>query len=335
MREQGAILVQTGEMLDNGFTISETLVFLGRTHDKRKPVFQNMLNDLQSGVPVYEVFHRQTFDHQVCTQLFFADKHGFLSSSLKEAGQFLQRKEEEKKKLLRLLQYPLLLVFALLAAGTILQTLLLPRFKPLYESMGYEPGGGMALFLTFMESMPMLLLFAGTLLAILFICCSSVLRKKSAVQMAGFYSSLPLLKHFYKLHQTAFLAREWSFLLRSGFSANEIISIMETQSFKPLLEETARDIKKLLTLGYSFSEALSVFRFIENDLIDIVAHGEKNGKLDRELLFYSNYCTKLLEEKTERAFLVLQPAIFLLIGVMVAAIYMSIFLPMFQMLESI
>lgn len=233
------------------------------------------------------------------------------------------------------MQYPLILIIVLIAISLLMQLLLLPRFTMLYGSMGYEPSVGIKLILHLSQNTFYYISGLTCIVLITFAVSRLIIRKKSALEAAELYSRIPFVHSFYKLYQTIFLSREWSFLLKSGFSMNEIIQIMEKQNFRPLLREIAEDIKKMLIVGYSFSEAISHLCFLENELKTIVAHGEQNGKLDSELLFYSDLCLQTLEEKTMKVFRIIQPTIFALIGLIVIAVYMSIFLPMFQMIESI
>ncbi len=322
-------------MLGKGFTLGESLDFLGRTNEGRMVMFQSMTYALQSGQPIYEVFYKEGFDHQTCTQLYFAERHGFLVTALKESGEYLLRKDEQRRKLIRLLQYPIILAAVLIIVSILLQTLLLPRFQMFYDSVGYKPNIILQLFLHMMQTLPLYALSvicAALLGSALFF---RLLYKRSALERAVFFSGLPGVRTYYRLYQTTFLAREWSFLLKSGFSINEIIQIMLKQDFHPLLKESAVEIREMLTFGYSFSEAVSHLGFVEEELMVIVAHGEKNGKLDAELMFYSQFCLQRLEEKIMKAFLVIQPIVFALIGLVVIAIYLSIFLPMFEVIDSI
>ncbi|VEF47807.1 type II secretion system protein [Bacillus freudenreichii] len=334
-KDQGLYLTRISEMLDKGFTLGESLDFLGRTNVKRLEMFQSMATLLKTGQPIYEVFYMEGFDHQTCTQLYFAEKHGLLITAMKESGEYLLRKDDQRKKLIRLLQYPIILVVVLIIVSFLLQTLLLPRFQMFYDSMDYQPNFILKLFLHIMQTFPLYSMLVILLMLPTSIVFTKVLFKKSAMEKAVFLSRFPGVQSYYKLYQTIFLAREWSFLLKSGFSINEIIQIMRRQDFHPLLKESAVEIGEMLKFGYSFSEAISHLGFVEEELMVIIAHGEKNGKLEEELLFYSQYCLQRMEEKIMKGLLVVQPAVFALIGLVVIAIYLSIFLPMFQVIDSI
>ncbi|HBZ09007.1 MAG TPA: type II secretion system F family protein [Bacillus bacterium] len=335
LKVQGFFLTKLSEMLDKGFTMGESLDFLGRTNGGRMAMFQSMRHGLQSGQPIYQVFYKEGFDHQTCTQLYFAESHGFLVAALKESGEYLLRKDDQRKRLIRLLQYPIILVAVLIIVSILLQTLLLPRFQMFYDSMGYKPNTILKLFLHTLQTMPLYSLITIVTVLLGGALFSRLLYKKSALERAAFFSGLPVVQSYYRLYQTTFLAREWSFLLKSGFSINEIIQIMLKQDFHPLLKESAVELKEMLTFGYTFPEAVSHLGFVEEELMVIVAHGEKNGKLEAELMFYSQFCLQRLEEKFMKVFLVIQPVVFALIGLIVIAIYLSIFLPMFEVIDSI
>ncbi|MBW8348104.1 type II secretion system F family protein [Bacillus sp. IITD106] len=335
LKEQGIFLTRASDMLQNGFTLLEVLQFYWKLDHKKHHMMDSMIKDLKNGHKIHEVFLKHHFDREACVQLYFSEKHGFLAEALLESGVYLQRKDQERKKLLKLMQYPLILLFILLLVAVLLNALLLPRFQNLYQSMGYEPTIGVKLILHFMQNTPFYVLLSILFGISIFLLMKRNFRKKSALEIAAFFSSIPLINSFYKLYQTIFLSREWGYLLRSGFSLNEIITIMESQTFRPLLQESAQQLKRMLLVGHSFGDALSKLNFIEKEMVFIVNHGDKNGRIEKELLYYSQYCLQKLEEKTESIFLVVQPIIFSFIGIIVVTIYMSIFLPMFQMMDSI
>lgn len=335
LKEQSQFFIRGSDLLENGFTLLEVLQFLANLQVDQYQRYQSIIQELQAGVPIHEVLLKHDFDRHACATIYFAERHGFLSTSFKECGKYLLQKDQDQKRWFKLLQYPTILLCVLVFVSILLHTLLLPRFQVLYGTMGYKPSGITQFILYVLENFPYLLFFTFIILTIIILSIRRTLNKKTVLQRADFLASIPFFKTFYKLYQTIFLSREWSFLLKSGFSLNDIIHIMETQAFLPLMSETGKVIKRELLIGYSFSEAISNLNFIESEMVLIVAHGEKNGRLEKELLYYSRICAQKLEEMVMRFMMVVQPIIFSAIGLMVAIIYISIFFPMFQMIDSI
>lgn len=161
------------------------------------------------------------------------------------------------------------------------------------------------------------------------------LHKRSPLDKARMWTMIPLIKEFYILYQTIFFSREWAFLLQSGFSLNDIIQLMENQDFHLLMKETGKLLKETLLFGDTFSSAMNQLFFLEKEMMVIVSHGENSGQLDRELLYYSQMCIEKLDDKMKKWLVIAQPVIFSFIGLFVIFVYMSLFIPMFQMLDTI
>ncbi|EKY4027711.1 type II secretion system F family protein, partial [Listeria innocua] len=57
--------------------------------------------------------------------------------------------------------------------------------------------------------------------------------------------------------------------------------------------------------------------------------------LAEEFLFYYNLCHQKVLQKTEKLFSFIQPIVFIIIGVLIISIYLSILYPMFSMVNQI
>ncbi|GIN73563.1 competence protein ComGB [Bacillus sp. J14TS2] len=335
IKDQGQFFIRASDMLENGYTFVEVFQFFMNIQEKQRSLYASMMKDLQEGNAIHEVFLQHGFDNRACATIYFAEKHGFLAKSFQEIGNYLLKKIEQQKKLLKLIQYPCLLFVALLIVIFILKTVLLPQFQLLYRTIGFQPNGMTQTLLHLVDHLPIYSAISLSVCFLLTLCIKRYFRKKSAFEIAAYQSSIPFYQSFYKLYQTIFLAREWSLLFQSGHSLNEIIKMMETQNFRPLMQEVGEFLKKELILGSTFPNALSKLHFLADEMVIIVAHGEKNDRLGSELLYYSQICTERLEEKILRFMSIIQPLIFILVGLMVTVMYMSIFFPMFQMMDSI
>ncbi|MCJ7839314.1 type II secretion system F family protein [Lederbergia sp. NSJ-179] len=335
LKDQGQFFIRGSDMLENGYTFVEVFQFFMNIQAKHHALFSSMMTELENGSSIHEVFIKHDFDNQACAMVYFAEKHGFLAKTFRESGNYLLQKEQQRKKFVKLMQYPFILLFALVFVALILKTVLLPQFQLLYHTIGFQPNGMTQFILHLIDHLPTYFAISLCFFLLAAFLIKRYFRKKSAFETATILSSIPLYQYFYRLYQTIFFAREWSLLLQNGFSLNEIVKIMESQNFRPLLQETGKYLKKELVMGSSFSRTLTQLHFIAEEMEIIVAHGERNGRLGDELLHYSQICTEILEEKTMKLMSTIQPIIFIVIGGMVTVIYMSIFFPMFQMMDAI
>ncbi|MBE6183764.1 competence type IV pilus assembly protein ComGB [Heyndrickxia ginsengihumi] len=333
--DQGNFLTRISELLTNGFSISEAIQFLQHIDPKGNYFSHFILEELQKGIPLHEVLLKEKFDKNACSQIYFAEKHGHMIEALKEAGNYLLKKHKDITTLWKLLRYPILLLIILFIVVSLLKTILLPQFESIYESLNYTPTKQLQLFLYLMQHIPNYFLYFILLFIIMFLTFFSYIYRKSPIERARWLSKIPFYNFYYKHYNSQFLAREWSFLLKSGFSIHEILLLMESQHFRPLLRDTAKELHHQLLLGKTISEAFTNIVFIEKQFVILIRHGEKNGKLDQELFYYSQISLKRMEEHIHTIFQIIQPIIFMIIGIFLIAIYMSILFPMFQMIDAV
>lgn len=99
-------------------------------------------------------------------------------------------------------------------------------------------------------------------------------------------------------------------------------------------QEIARQILPTLEQGLSLTKALEKCLYLKKNFI-ILLSTVKNGNLAEEFLFYYNLCHQKSLQKTEKLFSFIQPIVFIVIGILIVSIYLSILYPMFSMVNQI
>jgi competence protein ComGB len=144
---------------------------------------------------------------------------------------------------------------------------------------------------------------------------------------------IPFVSAYFRLYFTHYFSIQLSYLLGGGLSVNESLSLFVKNDQQLFYSELGREMKKELRMGEKLEDIVRQYPFFERELSMIIHHGQKNGKLDTELAFYSHYCLQRLEEKTEKSMKIIQPALFAVIGLMIVSMYLAVLLPMFQLLN--
>ncbi len=323
-------------MLKQGFSLSEGIEFLFLYLEKRtNEEAHQILQELESGASLDEVLKNLGFSNAICAQIFFAQSHGNVPQALMDAGLFLQQRKIEQQKLFKALQYPLILFLFFNVLLWLLQQVLMPQFETLYATMGYSPSGISALFLSTMKTLPYILL-----ISVIFLGGGGGFVYKfrntlSPTTQVDIFLKVPILSYYLKSYLTHFFTRELSFLLKSGLSINEAMSVFQNQSFRPFFQQQGKWIKNQLEKGMSFPETLEKVPYFVEELPVVVRHGERNSFLEKELHYFSQFCLDSMEKKSEKLLQWLQPIVFGAIGLFVVMLYLSLMLPMYQMMQNI
>jgi len=335
-RYQGDFIFRLGDMLKQGFAISEALEFLLMNYNENDRQAIKMIHqELNSGSPLNEILRKLHFPSMVCLQVFFAEKHGKLPETLLSAGVQWKKNEQMKEKITKLIQYPAFLLVMLILLLFLLNLFLIPRFERLYTAMGFEPSPGTKVLMFFLQSAPPVIFTLMILLIIFLISFYQYYSRQNPRKRTKLLMKIPGFLSFFRLYFTQLFSREIGQLLRSGFAVNETLSILQQQTMQPMLEYVSNEINQQLKLGYALADAIEQVPLFEQQLARLIRHGEANGRLAEELIIFSEFCSSLMEERIRRILSVFQPAIFLFVGLVVVAIYLSVMLPMFQMVESI
>ncbi|RBN37896.1 competence protein ComG, partial [Priestia megaterium] len=73
----------------------------------------------------------------------------------------------------------------------------------------------------------------------------------------------------------------------------------------------------------------------EKDLAQVIVHGQQNGELSQELYDYSLFMMERMEQFIFRILKYVQPLTFLFIGIVILLMYMSVMLPMLEVMSSL
>ena len=336
IKEQADFLKKTGELLERGYPLADAVHSLTYQMKKnRKEEIIHALTDLKEGHPFHKVLLDLEFHQTLVGFVYFAEQHGSLATAFQEGSSMMLKRNLDLQKLKKLVVYPFFLILTTLFLFLFVERVLLPRFTALFQSMKLAPNA----FIGFVSLTGKL--FPYVILVVLIIGLAAVMlyyfkfRNLSPIKKRTILATLPLYGPFYRLLLTHYFAIQLGFLLGGGLSILEALKLFEQHVKYAFDRELGYEIQSSLASGQALEKILSKYLFFEKELSVIVKHGQENGKLDQELLFFSKHCLTRLEEKTERVFKTIQPILYSIIGLIIVGMYLAILLPMFQLLDGI
>ncbi|MBM5610490.1 type II secretion system F family protein [Listeria seeligeri] len=334
-KADGEFLIRTASLLDKGFSLEATISYLSITSPKNHERYEKIIASLALGNSFAYSLQQNGFPEFICSQLHYASSHGFFIQTISETGMHMQRKAEEHNALKKTFQYPLVLFSTVIIVFFLLRIFLLPKFELLFSQLSSDGALGTNFTYFLLEQVPIIL---GVILLTLFLSISFLIKKqnkKNAYQRAYFYCRIPYIRQFSQIHYSQIFSREMGYLLKSGLSISHIMQVFKSNDSPPFFQAIAKQIIPSLVQGLPLTEAITPMPIFEKELYYIVVHGEKNGNLAEELLFYYNLCHQKALMKTEKLFSFIQPVVFIIIGILIISIYLSILYPMFSMVNQI
>jgi competence protein ComGB len=333
---QSLFLVKLSELLQHGYTLSQAMEFLHFQFSSELGAdIDKLLSQLKSGISLHDAFQSLHFHRDILGYLYFAERHGDLIFALREGAVMIDRKLTNSNKIKKVVQYPLVLFFFMFILFFIMTTVLLPQFQTLYSSMGTEISLPLLLLMKFAGLFPYGCLFCLAAASGGYAVYAIYWRKRPILQQMNFWLTVPVIKKLVPLFNSYFFSVHFSNLLKGGLSVHECLSLFERQKHYPFFQMEASFIKEQLIAGAALENIIEGRRYYDVQLANVIAHGQSHGELGKELGNHSQFILEKLEQMSLRWLNVVQPVLFSLIGLLVLTMYLSIMLPMLNVMSTI
>jgi general secretion pathway protein F len=257
---------------------------------------------------------------------------GTLAGILERLADLLERQAQVRGKVLSALAYPM--VLSLVAAFVVfaLMIYVVPQVVAQFQDVGQElPWLTRAVIAVsnFLASYWWALLIG---LGLFIFLSGRALRQENArLTFDRFLLRLPLLGRLIRDLHAARLARTLSTMVASRLPLLEGLRLTTQTVHNRVLRQASADIAESVRTGGSLSGALKRAGVFPPLLVYLAASGEASGRLEVMLERAADYLEREFDSFTATALALLEPAIIIVMGAVVAVIVLSILLPILQL----
>ena len=257
---------------------------------------------------------------------------GTLPQILERLSNLLERQAQVRGKVLSTLAYPVILAFVAAFVVFALMIFVVPKVVEQFEDVG--------------QSLPLLTriviglsnFLAAWWWALIILIAAAVLVAGRALKDEGIRMKfdrallrLPLIGRLIRDLHAARLARTLSTMVASRLPLLEGLRLTTDTVHNRVLRAASADIAEAVRTGGSLSGALRKAGIFPPLLVYLAASGEASGKLDLMLERAADYLDREFDAFTTTALSLLEPAIIIVMGAIVALIVLSILLPILQL----
>jgi type IV pilus assembly protein PilC len=318
-----------------GLPILGSLQMLGKT--QKNTHFSAQLDDVATRVKTGEslsaAFEAQSgFPAMFTTTLLAGERSGNLQEVLERYVSFQRVSLTFRKKLISSLIYPAVLLTLVTGLMIFMFTVVVPQFAKLYDQLGNKlPGITLDLlaFGTFMQHNA-LWLFLGLLITGLIAWRFSSTDKGRDV-VDAIRIRMPVVGKIWVKYQVAQFGRTLSTLLTGGLP---LVPSLETAARSVASRKVSKAIlSSIVTVreGQSLAESLSQTGVFPTLATEMIAVGEQTGALPAMLNSVSEFFEEDVSTALTAALALIEPAILIIMGVVVVFILISLYLPIFSL----
>ncbi len=321
-----ATLLESGLPLDRSLTI---LLQLTEENPKLNKLVANVLEKVKAGKALADALESQSgvFSKFYLNMIRAGEMGGNLGGVLQRLAEYLERTKELKDTVSTALIYPAILLVMSMASLFVMLTFVVPQFKEMFDSAGQALPVPTQIVVALAELLQgywwlMLLVLLG---AVQFM-KSQLNNPVSKKAWDGRFLNLPLLGEVLTNMETANFSRTFGTLLGNGVSILKSLGIVRETVTNTVLAEFLEDCEEQLKQGRTMSEALSRENLFPKLAVQMIKMGEETGRLEEMLLRVAVIYDKQLKTTIQRMLALLEPALIISLGLMIAGIIVSILL---------
>ncbi|WP_246001112.1 competence type IV pilus assembly protein ComGB [Oceanobacillus piezotolerans] len=331
--QQQRFIEKLYQLLNNGYSTIEALEALKWDRPFVKPA-DHIIHELKHGASIDKAMDKAGFDSSITTFLFFVRANNDLEGSLAQCSNMFKQRIRHTKKFQQIIRYPLFLIFIFTILLFFIKTTILPSFVDMFQS-NPKSYSTVKLSILSVDLLITCTLFVVLTCLVFLVLWKYVQPKLPIEEQIRILERIPVYRQYLKVQTSYFFATHFRSLLKSGIPFKDIIYHMANQKRLPLIAHYSSIMMNELSKGIHLSYILSNFSFLENHLTTIFHKNSDAEILEKDLALYSEFKLEEIEQQITKLITLIQPILFLAIGLFVIFIYVTLMWPMFQLIKTI
>jgi len=296
----------------------------------------DVTNRVKTGEALSAAFESQSgFPLMYTTTLLAGERSGNLQEVLDRYVTFQRISLTFRKKLVTSLIYPSVLVVLVFCLMTFMFTVVIPQFAQLYDQLGNKLPVLTTDLLGFGKWLQHGLIYiVPTLIVVAFAAWRFFITERGRDIFDGVRTRFPVLGKIWVKYQVALFARTLSTLLTGGLP---LVPSLETAGRSISSRRVSKAVLSSITTvreGNSLADSLINTGVFPNLAAEMIAVGEQTGALPQMLNSVAEFYEEDVATSLTAALALIEPAILIVMGIVVVFILISLYLPIFSMGQS-
>lgn len=263
---------------------------------------------------------------------------GNLSANLRYVSEELKKRQILFQKIIGAFFYPLCIGFATVGVTGMITLYILPKITPIFSSLRAELPMSTRILISFHSLVKNYWVIVLLVLLMFFTFFVILWKKSKPFKIAVQYLCLkiPIFGQIFRFYEMTQTFRALGLLLKSGVTLKDAI--------KNVSDGCCADIyrKEYLLLSQSVSRGLPISHFLAYKetlfptmLSQMLSVGESSGNLVEVSTYISEYYERELDEIIKKLSSMLEPALMVIMGIVVGFVAISVIAPIYQITQNI
>jgi type IV pilus assembly protein PilC len=322
-------------MFNAGLTLEKAITFLSKEEKHRG--FKRVINDIESnvkkGLLLSDALNRHpgVFNNLYISLVQAGEVSGKLAITLEELAGYLEAMEDTQRKVKSAMYYPTFILIFLGLVMVVLFAFIIPQFAsvydqlnaklPIYTQMLLDAGDWLSNNLI---SFSLFIIFSLLSIWLVF------LTDRGRLVRDKILLKLPIFGSIFNQSVLSKFGKTFGILVGSGISVLDTMhlvkKVVDNRVYELAIEKAAKQIEN----GSSISDALKLTEIFPGVLIQLMNTGEETGEIDKLAIKASDFYSKQVDAIVDRLTSIIEPALIIVIGVIIGIVLVAVYMPIFK-----
>ena len=331
---------QFATMIRAGLPLIEVLNILGDQCEKRqlKLVMKQIERDVETGSSLGEALgkHPKIFNNFYLSMVNAGEASGMLDSILDQVAQYLEKVASIQRKIKSAVMYPSVVSTVAIGITIFLLVKVVPVFKDIFDSLGgtLPLPTRITVFLSeFLQNH--FLLFVAMIVGFVLLLWQMGRTPKGKRLLHTWKLKMPIFGPLFLKVAVARFTRTLGTLIRSGVNILSALDIVAKTAGNVVIEDAVIKTRASIQSGESIAQPLRESDVFPPMVVRMIDVGERTGALETMLNKIAEFYEDQVDAAVSGLTSMIEPLLIVFLGVVVGFIVISMFMPMFKMIEMV
>jgi len=340
LKELAVYSRQLSVLIDAELPLIQGLTILAeQTKNKYfKQVIKDVRGDVEAGSTLNQAKKKfpRVFDDLYCNLVASGEQSGSLDIMLRRLSEFLEKIVRLRSQIKQAMIYP----SAIVIFAVIVVIFMLWKVIPVFANIFVELGATLPSLTAFIMSLSnfvqkyILFIFAG-IIALVFAFRYARRTEPGRKVIDRWLLRMPLFGALLEKVGLSRVTRTLATLLSGGVPMLESLKITSSTAGNVIIEDQIMRARSLVAEGTSLTDAFKEVGHFPFMLIQMIGVGEATGTLDEMLTKLADFYDEEVEASVANLLAVMEPVLLIFVGGMVGTIVISMYLPIFSLIQQL
>ncbi|MDV5112746.1 type II secretion system F family protein [Clostridium perfringens] len=327
-------------MLDSGLSIGKALNILIEQGEKPKirEALIGVNGDLKRGETLASSMRKRkdVFPNLLTSMIDAGERSGNLDIILKRMAEYYEKETKIRGKIKSAMIYPIVLGVVAIIAITFILTFVMPTFVQMFEENNVDLPMSTKMVLGTSKMLGKYGIIIFLILVTAIILLGKYLKSEEGQYKLSIINlKIPVIKKLTQKIIVSRFTRTMGIVSSSGMSLVTSLEIVASVVGNKIAEKELLKVKEKVLKGEGLGDSIMKIKIFPPMLASMVKVGEEAGSLDSILDKTADFYDDELEREIQTATALIEPAMIVLMGVIIGFLLISILTPMFKMYNSI